>query len=367
MESVDINDMTQLHLSCRGNSLSVVQILIKAGANLNCRDSEGRTPVMIAAINGQLEILRELKAHHADFMGLDFCGEGALQHAVRGGRASLLPWLISSGLDPTAKSSTGWSILHSAVSSGDEETENLILDRVNSIEDCETTGTNALNIAARDNRLGAAKRMLQALTNEQKIRVVNNRSQLFDTCLYRAAGRGHVEMIELLLDNCAEINLEVGNAGSPLMVACAIGRLEAVKVLVKRGASLFYISNGKEIVSALAAAKHHKKVQQWLESCSSTNGTLDQGLSIQFFPPQMRGSWRHQFPQLPKGHRHSRRRLSYIRKLCFDLGPEDDLLKARWPSKRRTATRTASPGAGFLTLILEWILKVLQIPRIHPR
>ena len=45
-------------------------------------------------------------------------------------------------------------------------------------------------------------------------------------------------VISLLLDAGAELEIEGGPYSTPLMGACAVGRLEAVKLLVRKGAKI---------------------------------------------------------------------------------------------------------------------------------
>ena len=47
------------------------------------------------------------------------------------------------------------------------------------------------------------------------------------------------------------------------MGACATGRLSAVKVLVSKGAKIYYTKDGSTI-SALDKAKHFPKITRWL-------------------------------------------------------------------------------------------------------
>jgi ankyrin repeat protein len=58
------------------------------------------------------------------------------------------------------------------------------------------------------------------------------------SALIAAAREGHLEIITLLLDRGANINLVVPGDENPLIQASAEGELEAVKLLVSRGANV---------------------------------------------------------------------------------------------------------------------------------
>ena len=70
-------------------------------------------------------------------------------------------------------------------------------------------------------------------------------------------------MINTLLEAGAQLEQEGGEHGTPLMGACAAGRLAAVKVLVSKSAKISYEKEG-QIFSALRAAKHFPEITRWL-------------------------------------------------------------------------------------------------------
>ena len=56
---------------------NIVQILIANGATVNARDSNGRTPLMWASMQGQIEAVRVLLASGADVKATDAHGKTA--------------------------------------------------------------------------------------------------------------------------------------------------------------------------------------------------------------------------------------------------------------------------------------------------
>ena len=67
----------------------------------------------------------------------------------------------------------------------------------------------------------------------------------------------------MLIDAGAALELEGGDHGTPLLGACATGRLSAVKVLVSKGAKLHYTKDGSTI-RALDKAKNFPEIRHWL-------------------------------------------------------------------------------------------------------
>ena len=106
--------------------------------------------------------------------------------------------------------------------------------------------------------------LLRRLPRELIPTLLGHRNFILGTPLYSASTiYRDINNIQLLLDTGADLELEGGDYGTPLMGACAIGRLEAVKILIANGASTLYSKDG-EIFSALRAAKNHPKIVQWL-------------------------------------------------------------------------------------------------------
>ncbi|KAF6221520.1 hypothetical protein HO133_002376 [Letharia lupina] len=86
------------------------------------------------------------------------------------------------------------------------------------------------------------------------------------TALYAAstiATPQQSDSIEILTNAGAEPELEGGDHGTPLMGACATGRLSAVKEPVSKGAVICYTKAG-ETIGALRASKHFPDMGGWL-------------------------------------------------------------------------------------------------------
>ena len=67
----DIKEFTPLILASSHGNFGAVELLIKAGANVNKSANYGRTPLMYAASNGHLDCLRILIEARADINQVD--------------------------------------------------------------------------------------------------------------------------------------------------------------------------------------------------------------------------------------------------------------------------------------------------------
>ena len=81
--------------------------------------------------------------------------------------------------------------------------------------------------------------------------------------LHFLARIGKHYLLSLLLDAGSPINMECGPLGTALMYACNSGRMDVVKLLIRRGACLSY-TKGETTFSSLKAAKHFPKIIRWI-------------------------------------------------------------------------------------------------------
>ena len=120
-----------------------------------------------------------------------------------------------------------------------------------------------LNAAIRYRSTVEFKMLLRRIPAYLLIGLLNQRDLLKNTPLHTAAMDEKLDIITLLLDTGAQLEIEACDHGTALMGACATGRLESVKFLVAKGARTSYMQDGK-LYSTLLAAKYHPEVRRWL-------------------------------------------------------------------------------------------------------
>jgi ankyrin repeat protein len=243
----NLEGRTPLIASAQYEVESVV-LLLDAGADVSHRDSTGVTALVVAKASGAAEIetiLREAGAketleerlHHAIRDGDDgelarLIGEGAdvnaadtdfyqtpLMAALRYRRLEALAKLLEAGADPTIEG-TG----------------------------IETEGENAILLAARE----ASPWALRALI-ERRARQVD-----LDRALY--AGCAHEGVVRILLDAGARVNARGPRNRAPLMCAAGAGAIDAVSLLLSRGADPVLVSDDGKTAREWAEASGHAEV-----------------------------------------------------------------------------------------------------------
>lgn len=80
----NVNGSLPLHHACYCGqpNLAVVKLLVEAGSDVNERDEQGCTPLIIAAKKNQTDVIDYLRSHGADAKLKNLFGEDALHFAT---------------------------------------------------------------------------------------------------------------------------------------------------------------------------------------------------------------------------------------------------------------------------------------------
>ena len=275
--SVDgmINDpLTPLNFAADYGRSEIIELLISFGANVNVRSTLLKTPCMSAASGGCFDSVQALAKGGADLTLKDVYGRTAVHHVVvqaflaESSECSMYLDIIvffsykMEDLLLFAEAKDGASIIELSDWAYSPYQSFLLNLAPNPIV-YEPRPSNIISIAVRTNNPIYLKRLLRRLPRQLIPTLLAHEDRYFGTPLYAAATHPSEKVIDMLLDAGADLELVGGDDGTPLMGACATGRLGVVKTLISRGARTSYTEGGK-LVSALSAAKLHPKIVRWL-------------------------------------------------------------------------------------------------------
>ncbi|KAF0688050.1 hypothetical protein As57867_020233, partial [Aphanomyces stellatus] len=184
-----------------GHESVVTFLLAQSGCDINAKDGELSTPLMLAAWKGRLEIV-QLLFERPDLHDINLGGNlgmSALHLACMEGHESVVTFLLAqSGCDINAKD-------------GELNTP--------------------LMLAARKGRL----EIVQLLLERPDLHDINLGGNLGRSALHRACMEGHESVVTFLLaQSGCDINAKDGELSTPLMLAAWKGRLEIVQLLFER-------------------------------------------------------------------------------------------------------------------------------------
>ena len=268
----DVTHRTPLHHAALLGNRELVELLLEFGANPQVQNRELQTPAMLAAKEGHVSALQALIKGGADLHTLDWYRWNTLYHAIIRGRTkvSLYLMITMGGYDLSQKTILGKSALEEAFEFSNHDTLHVLLNIAPSPGAYCPGRDNILTCAVGNSRMTAAvmKLLLKRVPQELLATLLTHRSRFGGTPLYAACTRTSMflqnTMISLLLDVGANLETEGGDYGTPLMGACATGRLQAVKLLVRKGAKMVYCNEHGRYFSAPRAAKHFPEIVRWL-------------------------------------------------------------------------------------------------------
>lgn len=99
LELKNKNGLTALHIAVNSQNINAVVQLIKAGANVNSVSTSRYTPLMVAAFNGSLPLVKLLIAAQADISAKTKNGSDALSLAASKEHPNIMEELIKHGAD----------------------------------------------------------------------------------------------------------------------------------------------------------------------------------------------------------------------------------------------------------------------------
>lgn len=209
----------------KGNPTSI-KWLAKQGVDFNAKNSESETALMTAVYQDKTDILRALLANGADPNIQGYMGKTALHAAVAKENPDMVAILLDKGADPNIKNQYGNAPL----------TLNIM-----ATEDTKTRDLLAANHFAIEIKDQTAKFEKQ----HGEIKLNKGVAQLDDglqnTNLHRALDRGYTELAKSILrheTNLGKINLQNAQGLTALHIAAQKGNKEIVKILLDKKADL---------------------------------------------------------------------------------------------------------------------------------
>ena len=185
-----------------GNTARVKE-LVATGVDVNARDSDGATGLMLASGNGHKEVAQALLAAKADVNLKNANGSTALLMALAGGHGELAGLLVEAGAALDARTNDGATALMGAAHAGHVPWTRYLLERGADVGAATSHGLTALMFAAgaagpardpaaQEGRLAVLRMLLEAGAD------ANARNSQGWTALSVASARGQSQVVDLL-------------------------------------------------------------------------------------------------------------------------------------------------------------------------
>ncbi len=259
-------DKLLLDAAAKGDR-SAARRLIKQGADLECRNAAGMTPLMVAVANGHLQMTGMFIAKRAAVNAVDRNGWTALVHAASAGRKEIVLVLLHNRATGGADSRPGRLAMSEAVKNGHEDVVEAIkgFRSKRERERSKPAGISRQKELKDDGFFEAARvgdaRMVKALIEQG--RNINEKQPNGRTALHEAAACGQSEIVQILLENKAWPYPNTKFFPSPLFLASDGGHAHVVDILLRRAKSLGpndRYDGGDDTALSRAAGKGHEDV-----------------------------------------------------------------------------------------------------------
>lgn len=225
------SDFTLLHIAALAGNLSLVKALQEAGIDINRTTSRGQTPLLLATQAQNASLVGYILSLSPDVNPITRPSLWTPLHtAAFAGWSEIAKLLLEHGADPGARIAHGGSTLCVAAMANQREVMELLLHHRPDLRFDSNGGTNALYIAVENRAVDCVMLLLQ-----KGVPTVCTRKDGWQP-LHRAARDGELKILTLLFDAKADINARTSLGMTALMTACEFGQEKSMDQLMNRGA-----------------------------------------------------------------------------------------------------------------------------------
>ncbi|XP_052889495.1 ankyrin repeat domain-containing protein 12 [Anopheles moucheti] len=275
IESADEDGFTPLHLAVIQGNLQLVNLLLANGADVNALDNEGHSVVHWATVCGEVEALRAVLAAGADVSTPDINGGSPLHYAAqmcganyegKTARASaklaleILNTLLNHpDTSVEVEDKDGRQPLLWAASAGSAKAVLALIKAGAHVESADKDGLTALHCAASRGHTECIDTLIN-LCGAHTDQIDSNGC----TALHYAVTLGHADATSLLLKLDADPNRQDRKGRTPAHCGCAKGQMETVKILHTKKGNLWLRNAKGDLPVHDAASSGRRQLVQWL-------------------------------------------------------------------------------------------------------
>ena len=221
--------MTPLNLAAINGNYEIVKELLRRNADIHIGDVDNSQPIHLAAVSGNVQVAELILASGADINEQDNNGTTPLGFAVGRRQTDMTRYLLEKGADVHISNAGGMTPLFYA---GTPEIVELILDSGADIDARSNDGTTPLLAAVWRGRADLASCLLGRGADPNLF----NDAGL--TPLFALNGENMVQIAQTLIDNGAQVNIRNDENETPLHNIAWTGSVETAELLLSQGADV---------------------------------------------------------------------------------------------------------------------------------
>ncbi|KAM0258573.1 hypothetical protein ACHAQJ_003744 [Trichoderma viride] len=200
LNSQDHYNRTPLSWAAERGHEAIIQLLLKAGAEIDSKDKRDRTPLFWAASGGHEAVVKLLLEAGAEIDSKDEYNQTPLGQAADEGHEAVVKLLLKAGAKVNLKNGPDETPLARAASHGHEAIVKLFLEAGAKVDSKNAFSSTPLLQVAYNGHEAIAKLLLEAGAK------VDSKDVFDSTPLSQAAYRGHEAIVQLLLEASAKVD-----------------------------------------------------------------------------------------------------------------------------------------------------------------
>ena len=248
----EIPGVTVLHIASKeNNEPEIIDLLVKSGANVNAQDAEGFTPLHMAAIHGNLKIVKKLVDLDADVNIVTTDGKNAAELAHLNEELEIEEYLESK--------------MASSQRTKEKEVDSELADFLMEAYGLSATYYLTEQLTELNLRSGWGKDPPEGTGDEILKEYEEEKPGV--TPLHIASGRiNKPEIVDLLVMYGANVNAQDAAGFTPLHMAAIHGNLKVVKKLVDLEADVNIVTTDGKNAAELAHLNEELEIEEYLKS-----------------------------------------------------------------------------------------------------
>lgn len=237
-------DFLPIHITAAFGDKQLLELRLPIDG-IECRTSDGATPLHCAVIANNIENIEALLSKNASVSSQTNSGKTPLMYAIQNSDIKTIDLLLRYGANPLIKDNKNNSILHYIAQKDDLGLLHYVFTKIpylkedtKLLDDTNSSQQTPLFIAVLYNSINIAKELIRYGAD---IYTTDNDK---NTLLHIAASENNPFLLEYLLKQnkiyIEEIN---SNADTPLNLAADLGAIKTIKILLKHNASVYTRNN----------------------------------------------------------------------------------------------------------------------------
>ncbi len=225
----DSSGSTPLHYACEAGHLTIIDNLLKQGANLKLTDNFGLTPLHSACRYGNVSSAAKLLKHGAFINARNLFGVTPLNDACQFGLNRIIKLLLTKGADVNIPDDIGNSPLHIALMYQANAVAQLLIENNANPNAGNQFGLTPLHMACKSGNVNLVSSLLQNNANPEAVDRWGN------TPLHFACMQGDQKNVLSLLLKNIDSNVVNHFGQTPLHIICQYGHFKALAALYVLG------------------------------------------------------------------------------------------------------------------------------------